>query len=183
MSRLRLFLALSVAALALLPAAAQAQPRVPGFHATFPHAAKLCAKSDRGRLPAKLRDSAAEVAADCVALHASFAADRATFVQTAKPLVRQARTAVRTAVKACRQGRRHHVPGACAQARRTAVATLKGLRAQLRTAVATYRTSVRADRSTFWTAIRALPGGAAQPADTGTPPAPTADVPADAAVA
>jgi hypothetical protein len=183
MSRLRLFLALSACALVILPAVAQAKPHVPGFARTFPHAAKLCTKSDHGKLPKKLQASAADVAAACATLHTGFTTARTAFVTTAKPIEKQAVGAVRTAVKACRAAHKSHTAGACKTARKAAIVTLKSLRTQLKTAVKTYRTQVQSSRSTFWTTIKALPGAAGQPTDSGTPPAPGADVPADSAVA
>ena len=182
MSRIRLFLALSVCALVALPAAAQAKPHLPNFGQTVPHAAKLCAKSDRGKLPKKLQASAADVAAACTTLRADFTTARTTFAGVAKPIEQQAVAAYKTLRATCKQARKDGDKAACKQARKDALATFKSLRAQLKTAVQSYRTSIQTARKAFWDTIKALPGVTVTP-DSGTPPAPSADVPTDGQVA
>lgn len=181
MSRIRTTLAVAAVALVALPATAQAKPTVPGLHMAYPHASRLCDRSDNANLPARLQGSEAQVAAACTDLRASFSAARGTFIAAAKPLGTQGRAAVRTAVQTCRQARADRTPGVCRDAVRTAVATLKDLRGQLRTARRTFRDAVRTSRSTFWATITALPGASSLTPDTGATPSPGGDVPADPA--
>lgn len=178
MSRLRLFLALSVCVLLAVPAAAGARPPR-NLHRAYPHASVLCAALAGGQIPNRLTGSTDAVAAACASLQTSFTGARSTFTTTFTPLRRQAIDALGALRATCRQARANHDRAACATARRATRATLNGLLVQARQGARTYRASINAARKAFWSAIRALRGGSGGPTDTYVDPLPVPPLPTD----
>jgi hypothetical protein len=174
MSRQRLGLAVCACALLLLPSAASASAGQRGFDQTFPDAARLCTKFARGRGPVKLRGDATQVAARCATLQTAFTNAQSAYFSTVTPLRQQVIAVNAKTHEACAL----RPSATCTTTRRADRVTIKGLRAQVRAAATTYRNAIKAARATFWTAIRALPGGASITPDTGTPVAPTVTLPA-----
>jgi hypothetical protein len=129
------------------------------FTQTFPLASHVCAATAEGKGPKRMRASAASVLVDCATLQGNFTADR-TAVVSAVSSITQARANERAAITASCAGALAHKPS-CAHARSKHVKALVQLARQRHQAVHTYYHSVEAARRAFWTAIRALPGGAA----------------------
>jgi hypothetical protein len=162
MSRLRNGLVVGALALLVLPAAASARPGQRSFNQTFPVASRLCTNVAAGAGPSKLRPSKTQVAALCSTLGTSFTTAQTTYFNTVTPIKQQV-VALRAQVhEACAM----RPSSACKTARQQARTTLAGLRAQVRAAASTYRTSIQTARHTFWNAIHALRGGAGLTADT-----------------
>lgn len=204
----RIVPACSVTAFALVIAVspATAKPKAGTFAGTFPVASKLCAKSDAAKLPTKLAASSDQVSAACATLRTGYAATLGTYNTSVTPLKQQASIAVATAKTSCASASAadlgttlvqpsggHAGSGAgaarpsaaCRQARAAARTTLHEIRTQVKALTTTYRTSVKAERKTFWATIHSLRGGAAVVADPATslPTPPAHGIPADATLA
>ena len=191
MNRLLIVAAALVAAVAMaLPGAAAAKRhplkqvrhhhviakarKATNFRHTYPVASRLCAAAARGKLPKRLAGSLDQVQAACTDLENAFAAARSALKTTAQPLVQQLKALPAQVRSACATARQSGDRSACRQARHDAIATARQLAGQLKTALVAYRNAVNAARSAFWSAIRALPGGAGlhQDAPISTPTAP-----------
>jgi hypothetical protein len=173
MSRLRLGLAAGGCALLIAPAAASAHPGQRTFAQTFPKASTLCTNVAAGHGPVGLRPDASQVAALCGTLKTSFTTAQGTYFAVVTPLKEQATALVTATREACAT----KPSAACRTTRRENRPALKHLRAQVRTAGSSYRTTIEAARKTFWTAIHSLRGGASVTADSGTPPTPSVTLP------
>jgi hypothetical protein len=173
MSRFRYGLAACATALLILPAAASAHPGQRSFDETYPVASRLCTNIAHGAGPIKLRPDASQVAALCGTLKTSFITTENTYFASVTPLKEQASALVTATREACAT----RPSPQCKTTRQANRTTLLGLRAQVRTDAAAYRTSIEASRMTFWNAIHTLRGGAGITPDTGTPPAPTDTLP------
>jgi hypothetical protein len=185
MLRLRLPLIAALCALLAVPSLAGAHQRHRAFHGTFPHAAALCARTDAGHAPKKLAASTDQVKAACATLRSALTDAKTAYRQAVTPLADQGRAAIRTAVATCRQARANHDRAACRAAVRQARVTLRGLRAQVRTANKAYRAGVQKARVAFWTTIKGLRGGSSVQADgagSATPPPAAPAIPGDAAL-
>ena len=167
--------AMAVCALLALPAVATAHPAGHGLRGAHPFAARVCARADAGRLPAKLASSADQIKADCATLKTSVTSAQDAFDTAVAPLVQQAKDAIAQAQQTCQTARQSGDRAACQAARQQARTTLQSLRSQLRTAARTYVTALKTARKTFWSAIRSLRGGAAITPDAPVDPAPPAD--------
>ncbi len=182
MSRIRIFLALSLCALLVLPAVAGAHPGQRGFNHTFPVASGLCAKVANGHTPRRLQGSTDKVAAACAKLKSDFTDAQNAYTTGVAPIKQQATDAIKALRATCKQAHADHNPAACKTARQSTRTTLQGLRTQVRTLARTYHASVDTARKTFWATIRTLKGGATLTPDTKTGPAPTTSLPSDAQV-
>ena len=182
MSRIRIFLALSLCALLVLPAVAGAHPGQRGFNRTFPVASGLCAKVANGHTPKRLQGSTDKVATSCALLKTNFTDAQNAYTTGVAPLKQQATDAITALRATCRQAHADHNPAACKTARQSTRATIQGLRTQVQGLAKTYHASIETARKTFWDAIRALKGGSSATPDTTTPPAPTTSLPSDAQV-
>lgn len=173
MSRLRYGFAACACALLILPAAASARPGARSFNQTFPIASRLCTNIAAGHGPAKLRQDASQIAGLCGSLKTSYLNAQSTYFSTVTPLKAQA-TGLVTAV---RQACATRPSAICKSTRKTDRPILKGLRAQVRAAGATYRATIETARKAFWSQIHTLRGAATLKPDTGTPVAPTVTLP------
>jgi len=182
MSRIRIFLALSLCALLVLPAVAGAHPGQRGFNRTFPVASGLCAKVANGHTPKRLQGSTDKVAGACATLKTSFTDAQNAYTTGVAPLRQQATDAIKALRATCKQARIDHNQAACKTARQSTRTTIQGLRAQVRTLATAYHTAVDTARKTFWATIRALKGGTTITPDTTTGPAPTTSLPSDSQV-
>jgi len=164
---------LGALALLVLPALASARPGQRSFNQTFPIASRLCMNVAKGGGPAKLRADAAQVKALCSTLLSSFTTTQANYFSTVTPL-RQQIIAVNAQT---RQACATRPSPLCRSTRQMDRAKIAGIRAQIRAAGNTYRTSIQTARRTFWSAIHALRGGVSITADAGIPVAPTVTLP------
>ncbi len=131
----------------------------PTFASTYSLASRICANVAKGKGPRALRPDAPQVLADCAALESSFTTARTLIAQEA-PLKVEIAAATPAAGALC------NVPpaateSACVQTRTHAQATIKSLEAQEHTIRRGYGSDINTARSTFWAAIRSLPGGTA----------------------
>lgn len=173
MSRFRTGLALGACALLVVPAAASARPGHRSFEKTFPIASRLCTHIASGHGPVKLRPDAGQVDALCATLKTSYTTALGTYFSTVTPLKQQAIALVAQTHEACVTK-----PSAlCKTTRQQNRPILRGLRDQVRTAAAAYRTTIKTSRQAFWNAVHGLRGGATVTPDTGTPAAPTVALP------
>jgi hypothetical protein len=128
------------------------------YQKTYPVASRLCAEIARGEGPKRLlRHAGASVLADCSTLQASFTAATTT-VLAAEASVVHSRAAVNATTKAACAGKLANRPS-CRKTRAKADQALQALEHQRVLAAHAYYRAVEAARRTFWTAIRALPGG------------------------
>jgi hypothetical protein len=155
--------AVGLAALALAPAAAQAQAGSRTFAQTFPRASALCARAQAGSLPPKLAGQTSQVQSACTTLQGSFTSAQTTVLAAQMTFANGVAAARAKTQAACVKPR---VQPTCRLTRIQDNATIKSLRAQHRADVRTYYISVEAARRTFWTSIRALRGGPSVKPDT-----------------
>lgn len=173
MSRLRYGFAACACALLILPTAASARPGSRTFNQTFPIASGLCTNIAAGRGPAKLRADASQIAGLCGSLRTSYLNAQNTYFATVTPLKTQATALVTATRQACATR-----PSAiCKSTRQTNRPILRGLRAQVRVAGVTYRSTIETARKVFWSQIHTLRGAATLKPDTGTPLTPTVTLP------
>jgi hypothetical protein len=161
--------AVAAAAIATLafPGAAGATAGKRSFDQSFPVASRLCANVAKGAGPARLRKSAGQVLADCGALQSSFAADRAGVLAVNASLAAQAAAARSGLAVACTGTPKHRLP--CQKAHNKDRRILSQLSRQRVKAAHVYYSSIEAARVSFWSAIRALPGGASLREDSRIP--------------
>ena len=180
MFRIRMLL-IGVVCTAMLVAAAPAGAalKLEGFPATFPKAAALCAKADKGKLGTKLAPSKGKVLAACRKLRQSYSDALTQLTAKTDPLRLQMKEIVRAQREACAQARRTKDKTGCKNAQIDARAKLAPLRAQIAEARKTARTTFGQARKTFWATIRKLRGGAALKPDTPPGEPPVTDVPRD----
>jgi hypothetical protein len=170
--------ALTAAALILGVAApgASAHARPHSYWRTYPVASSLCARVAAGHTPKRLAADTAQITTACTTLSGSYTQALTTYETTVAPIAGQVKSTLATVRDARRTARQTHDWTAYKAAVKQAVATLKGLRAQVRTAQQTYITAIRTARQTFWSTIHALRGAASLPADSGTPVPPAGPV-------
>ena len=181
MSHIRTLLVGAVCATMLIAAApaGAAALKLDGFPLTFPKAAGLCAKADKGKLGKKLAPSKAQVIAACRKLRQSYSDALTQLQTTTTPLRTQMREIVKAQREACIQARRTRDRVACRAAQVDARAKLAPLRAQIVEASKTAQAAYEKARKTFWATIKKLRGGAGLKPDTPPGQAPVADVPQD----
>lgn len=167
------------AAMLVAAAPAGAALKLDGFPQTFPKAAALCAKADKGKLGAKLAPSKGKVLAACRKLRQSYSDALTQLTAKTDPLRLQMKEIVRAQREVCLQARRTRDRTACRAAQLDARAKLAPLRAQIVEAQKTARASYEQARKAFWASIRKLRGGAGLKPDTPPGQAPVADVPQD----
>ena len=92
--------AVGLAALALAPAAAQAQAGSRTFAQTFPRASALCARAQAGSLPPKLAGQTSQVQSACTTLQGSFTSAQTT-VLAAQMTFANGVAAARAKTQAC----------------------------------------------------------------------------------
>ncbi len=184
MLRLRTLLALATCALALLPAVARADAalNLDGFAVTFPKAAALCSKADKGRLGKKLTPSKGKVKAACQTLKRSYSDALKTLLATTTPLRQQVKDIVTAQRAACLQARKSRDRLGCRKAALDARAQLAPIRAQIAAAQATARASYEKARKAFWASVKKLRGAAGISPDGPAGEPPVSDVPPDTAL-
>ena len=107
MLRIRMVLIGVVCATMLVAAApAGAALKLDGFPATFPKAAALCAKADKGKLGKKLAPSKGKVLAACRKLRQSYSDALTQLMAKTDPLKLQMKEIVRAQREVCLQARR-----------------------------------------------------------------------------
>jgi hypothetical protein len=146
--------AAAIATLAL-PSAAGATAGKKSFNQTYPVASRLCAEVAQGKGPKRLRRNAARVLVDCSALQSSFNASRSAVLLTFASLAAQGSAARAGLAKPCTGPHRL----ACDRTHNKDRHLLGGLSRQHIRAARLYYSSIEASRLSFWSAIRALPGG------------------------
>ncbi len=174
--KIRSALIASVVTLGVAAPGASAHARPHSYWRTYPIASSLCARVAAGHTPKRLAADAAQITAACLTLSNSYTQALTTYETAVAPISGQVKSTlanVRAARRAARQTGDWTTYQAAVQ---QAVATLKGLRAQVRADQQAYVASIRAARQAFWSTIHALRGGASLPADTGMPAAPSAPV-------
>jgi hypothetical protein len=180
MSRIRMVLIGVVCATTLVAAApAAAALKLDGFPQTFPKAAALCAKADKGKLGKQLTPSKGKVLAACRKLRQSYSDALTQLAAKTDPLRLQMKEIVRAQREVCLQARRTKDKTACKRAQLDARNRLAPLRAQIAEAQKTARTSYEQARKTFWAAIRKLRGAAGLKPDTPPGEPQITDVPRD----
>jgi hypothetical protein len=180
MLRIRMVLIGVVCATMLVAAApAGAALKLDGFPATFPKAAALCAKADKGKLGTKLAPSKGKVLAACRKLRQSYSDALTQLLAKTDPLKLQMKEIVRAQREVCLQARRTKDKTACKAAQFDARNRLAPLRAQIAEAQKTARASYEQARKTFWAAIRKLRGAAGLKPDTPPGEPQVTDVPRD----
>ena len=170
--------ALTVAAAILGVAApsASAHARPHSYWRTYPFASSLCARVAAGHAPKRLAADTAQITAACTALGNSYTQAVTTYEAAVAPIAAEVKSTLES-VQAARQTARQTGDWTAYQAAvKQAVTTLKGLRAQVRTAREAYVASIRAARQTFWSTIHALRGAGSLPGDQGTPTPPAGPV-------
>ncbi len=181
-SRSLVAIATAVTVLAAAPVAGAADPE--GFAATFPKAAALCAKADKGKLGKKLSPSKAKVKGACKTLRTTYGSALATLTATRTPLQAQTREIVLAQRNACREARKVRTKGSdprqvCRQGAIDARNRLAPVRAQIAAATAKAQSAYEQARKAFWATIKKLKGGAGIAPDAKPGGAPVTDVPAD----
>src|SRR5436305_6662158 len=126
------------AALAI-PAAASAHQGAPGFGHIYPVANGLCRHAAAGKLPRKLQSSAAQVTQACDTLQAAFSQAQSDLQAAVTPLEQQLTDALDQAKTTCRQAHQSGDRAACRQAMADARSAAAGVKGQLNTAFASYR--------------------------------------------
>lgn len=181
MLRIRMTVTALVCVAALLAAAAPAGAalNLDGFPATFPKAAALCVKADKGKLGAKLKPSKAKVAAACRKLRQSYSDALTARNAKVDPLRLQMKDIVRAQREACLQARRTRDRTACRTAQLDARAKLAPLRAQIADAEKAAQAAFEKARKAFWATVRKLRGGAGLSPDPAPGQNPVTDVPQD----
>jgi hypothetical protein len=167
--------ALTLAAVVLgvaAPAASAHHHRPHSYWRTYPHASSLCARVAAGHTPKRLGADTAQITAACTALNNSYTQALTTYQTTVAPIAGQVKATLASVHAARRTAKQTHDWTAYKATVKQAVATLKGLRAQVRTAQQAYVASIRDARQTFWTTIHALRGASSLPADSGNPAPP-----------
>lgn len=119
------------------------------FQESHPVAAALCERVASGHAGKKLMSNKAGVEAACSQLMSSYGEAQAT-VSAADTSYEQAR---QNAITAREEGCKVRPSVACRTARRNFRATMVGLHATYRAAVAQFHASVQSGRATFWSAI------------------------------
>jgi hypothetical protein len=133
------------------------------FEQTYPRASQLCTNVAQGQGPKRLRPHAAQVAAACAKLRATFDPASAQVKQAQSDFaagVASARARIQAACAPLVKDR-----ATCRQTRRAERGVIASLRRQHKAAVRAYRTTIEAGRRTFWSTIRLLAGGRAAPED------------------
>jgi hypothetical protein len=166
-----IFVALAFGAVA---PAASAHPSPRSYWRTYPVASSLCSRVEAGQTPKRLAADTAQLNAACTALSNSYQQALSAYESAVAPIASQVESTL-TSLAASRQAAAEsHDWSSFASALRLARTTLKGLRAQERTAAQAYVSAVRAARRTFWTTVHALPGAGSLPSDSGNPAPPSA---------
>lgn len=174
--KIRAALTLAAVVLGVAAPAASAHHRPHSYGRTYPHASSLCAQVAAGHTPKRLAADTAQITAACTTLNTSYTQALTTYQTAVAPIVGQVKTTLANVRAARRDARQTHDWTAYKTTVQQAIATLKGLRAQVRTAQQAYVASIRSARQTFWTTVRALRGASSLPADTGNPTPPAGPV-------
>ncbi|HWX96739.1 MAG TPA: hypothetical protein VNZ01_07785 [Solirubrobacteraceae bacterium] len=126
------------------------------FQQTFPQASKVCANVAAGTESKHLKKFAAQILANCTALHTAFTAAQTTVLAARTTLTAQIvadRAAIKTACPTPKD-----TAALCLNTRAVDGPAIKTLRSQRLLAVRTFYKTVEASREAFWKAFRALPG-------------------------
>jgi hypothetical protein len=170
--KIRVALTLAAVILGVAAPAASAHHRPHSYWRTYPAASSLCERVADGHTPKRLAADSAQITAACTTLNDSYTQALTTYQTTVAPIAGQVKSTLATVHAARRTARQTHDWTAYKTTVQQAIATLRGLRAQVRTAQQAYVASIRAARQTFWTTIHALRGAGSLPADSGNPAAP-----------
>jgi hypothetical protein len=174
--KLRNLVPVAAAILGIAAPAASAHARPHSYWRTYPVASSLCARVAAGHAPKRLAADTAQINAACTTLANSYNQAVTTYRTAIAPIAGQVQSTLAT-VRAARQTARQTGDWSAYHAAvQQARVTMKGLRAQVRTAQEAYVASIRAARQTFWSTIHALRGAGSLPGDTGTPAPPAAPV-------
>jgi hypothetical protein len=175
-------IAICGAALLLAPAGAQAAPNLEGFALTFPKAAALCVKADKGKLGKQLKPSKGKVRVACTTLKQSYSDALTALTATTSPLRVQMKGIVAEQRAACQLARRNRDHVGCRKAALDAKAKLSSIRTQIAAAQKTAQAAYEQARKTFWASIKKLRGGASVKPDAPAGQPEVTDVPPDTAL-
>jgi hypothetical protein len=121
---------------------------------TYPVATALCTKVHAGTLPPRLASQASAVMGACDTLENAFGPLVVTVESAQSQFLGVVSTQKGLVTAACVRPVSDH--GACISARTSARAAIVAARGVDRAAVATFHSSVEANRSAFWTTIQSL---------------------------
>jgi len=157
-----------IAASLVIPAAsASATPRT--FQQIYPLATRVCANVAAGKASKRVQANATAVLADCKALEEGFTKAQTTMT-TARATIAAGVAADHALVTAsCPAPATPQTQRVCAKTTNTEKTAIKALHSELMVVMHTYFTTINANRHTFWTAIKALPGEAHVKTDTPLP--------------
>jgi hypothetical protein len=162
-----------VLALGAFAPAASAHANPHSYWRTYPVASSLCSRVAAGHTPKRLAADAAQISDACTALSNSYQQAVSAFQTAVAPIAGQVKATLAGLAAARQAAVQSHDRSTYVAALQQAVSTLKGLRAQERSAIQAYVTAIRAARRTFWTTIHSLPGAGSLPSDGGNPAPPS----------